>query len=194
MGRLWSELADGCLTKVGERGSNFGMGVWRRDRIRGTDSGGDEMIGKLTCTKAMALAIPTMILTATGAWAGTGNVPAGAQVVVHGAIAHSSVSNASKAKGPDATGPAKHGLCKAFAARAGHAKGHSVAFKNLQKAASTAGKSVTQFCAGVKPGTSAPDDTGSSGATPLENHPGGDPKGDHKTPAGSPTSTPAETS
>jgi hypothetical protein len=140
------------------------------------------MIGKL---RVMAIAIPAIALLGTGASAAASNPPVPARSSAHGALGH-----ASNAKGPDATGPAKHGLCTAFAASAGHAKGHGVAFENLQKAA-TAGKSVTQFCAGVKPGKGVRGDTGSSGATPLEKPPGGHGKGDHGTPAGSRPSTPA---
>jgi hypothetical protein len=160
------------------------------------------MIGKL---KVMAIAIPAIALWATGASAAASNPPVQTQSTAHGALGH-----AGKAKGPDATGPAKRGLCMAFGGRADHAKGHSVALRNLQKAASAAGKSITQFCAGVTPGNSTPDEnesTSSTGSTPPEN-PGGrenDDQGnapprsmpgssDHSstsTPAGHPTSTPA---
>jgi hypothetical protein len=155
------------------------------------------MIGRLTSLKVMVIAIPAMALTATGtASAATANLSARTQAHAHAgfSVQHGSdTSNASKAKGPDAAGPAKHGLCTAFAASAGHAKGHSVAFRNLQKAAFAAGRSITQFCAGVTPGKGAPDDTestSSTGSTPAE-HPDGHGKGGNGTPAGPPTSTPA---
>jgi hypothetical protein len=98
------------------------------------------MIGKL---KVVAIAIPAIALLATGPSAAASNPPLQDRSTAPGALGH-----AGKAKGPDATGPAKHGLCTAFARNAGHAKGHSVAFRDLRNAAAAAGKSVTQFCAG----------------------------------------------
>jgi hypothetical protein len=59
------------------------------------------------------------------------------------------------AKGPDPTGPAKFGLCTAFAAGQGATNGgkaDSTAFQALANAASTAGETVTEFCAGATPG------------------------------------------
>jgi hypothetical protein len=60
-----------------------------------------------------------------------------------------------EAKGPDPTGPAKFGLCTAFAAGHGATNGgkaNSTAFQALANAASTAGETVTEFCAGATPG------------------------------------------
>jgi hypothetical protein len=160
-------------------------------------SKGKKMRGKLLSLKVIGIAIPAMALTATGAAAATSNLPAPAQSAIHGALAHVGVSipngndssNTGKGKGPDATGPAKHGLCTAFA---GHANSHSVAYANLQKAASTAGQSVTQFCSGVAPGNGGSDDTGSSGSSEstAPDSPKSSGGGNRHTPAGPPTSTP----
>jgi hypothetical protein len=54
-------------------------------------------------------------------------------------------------KGPDATGPAKFGLCTAWSAGPSTTNPHSgkadsVAFSNLQQAATDAGSSVADFC------------------------------------------------
>lgn len=65
------------------------------------------------------------------------------------------------AKGPDPTGPAKFGLCTAFAAGQGATNGNkadSTAFQALASAASTAGETVTEFCAGATPGGRAAQD------------------------------------
>ncbi len=135
-------------------------------------------------SKAIAIAIPALALTATGAAAATGSLPTPAQSAVHGALGHVGVSvpsggqpssgsnpgtidthtpNNTSAVGPNASGPAKFGLCQAYAASGGHPNSNSVAFKNLQKAAGTAG--IAAFCAGVTPGSGSSDTpTGSSGA------------------------------
>ena len=54
--------------------------------------------------------------------------------------------------GPDVTGPAAVGLCNAFASGQGGTNGgkdNSVAFQNLQQAATAAGQTVDEFCAVV---------------------------------------------
>jgi hypothetical protein len=58
-------------------------------------------------------------------------------------------------QGPDPNGPAKFGLCNAYAHGQGGVNGgkfDSVAFQNLQKAATAAGQSVQDFCKGATPG------------------------------------------
>ena len=138
--------------------------------------------------KALVIAIPALALTATGAAAATGTLPTPAQSVVHSALAHVGVSLPSgsdpvvsntrtidarptsntNAVGPDATGSAKDGLCRAYIASNGHPNSHSVAFKNLEKAAGTAG--VSSFCAGVSQGSgSSQSSTGSSDAGASDN-------------------------
>ncbi|HEX4161670.1 MAG TPA: hypothetical protein VHZ05_04185, partial [Acidimicrobiales bacterium] len=120
---------------------------------------GTRMISRRFGVKALGIAIPALALTATGAAAATGNLPAPAQSAVHNALTHVGLSvpadkasgdtgdtgdtgntgthsaNNANAVGPDATGPAKFGLCRAFMANGGHMSTNSVAFRNLQKAA-----------------------------------------------------------
>ena len=50
------------------------------------------MLGKLVSLKALGIAVPAMALTASGAAAATGSLPAPAQSAVHGALAHVGVS------------------------------------------------------------------------------------------------------
>jgi len=57
-----------------------------------TTSEGTRMISKRFGTKALALAIPALALTATGAAAATGSLPAPAQSAIHGAFAHVGLS------------------------------------------------------------------------------------------------------
>jgi hypothetical protein len=179
--------------------------------------------------KAAALAVPAAVLLGAGAAAATGSLPGPAQSAVHNALSHVGVSvptsgpdnsgtngtpssqssSNSQAVGPDATGPAAFGLCQAFAASAGHPSANSVAFRNLQKAATAGGfASVTAYCATVtKPGSSsgagsdsqsgsgsnAPSTTG-SGHKPSSVPPSSTPGSGHvpaSTPAGPPSSTPA---
>jgi len=67
--------------------------------------------------------------------------------------------------GPDVTGPAKFGLCQAFSSGQGGQNGNkdnAVPFQNLQKAATAAGQTVDQFCAGATPGGKAQSGQGSS--------------------------------
>src|SRR6185312_1266841 len=85
---------------------------------------GTRMISRRFGMKALGIAIPALALTATGAAAATGNLPAPAQSAVHGALADVGLSssadntgntgthtaNNSQAVGPDATGAAKFGL------------------------------------------------------------------------------------
>lgn len=61
-----------------------------------------------------------------------------------------------QAVGPSASGPAAYGLCTAYAAsNASQAASHSVAFGNLAAAAKAKNESVTQYCAGVTPSSTA---------------------------------------
>jgi hypothetical protein len=56
--------------------------------------------------------------------------------------------------GPDVTGPAAVGLCNAYTSGQGGTNGgkdDSVAFQNLQNAATAAGQTVDEFCASVAP-------------------------------------------
>jgi hypothetical protein len=106
--------------------------------------------------------------------------------------------------GPDAGGTAKYGLCTA-AGQGPASTGtqvDAVAFSNLQKAASDAGMTIAEFCAGVTPptGSSGPtgpgntQPTGPSGPTGNPNGPTGPVDGSTTTtttvPHGPPTSTP----
>jgi hypothetical protein len=82
-------------------------------------------------------------------------------------------------KGPDATGPAKFGLCTADAAGQGSTSGarsDSTAFQALAEAASSAGKTVTEFCADARPGgnSDTPDTAAASTGigAPATAHPG----------------------
>ena len=169
--------------------------------------------------KALAIAIPALALSATGAAAATGSLPTPAQSAVHGALSDVGVSvpsgrssdnsgdsgttgthaaNNANAVGPDATGPAKYGLCRAYAANKGHMSSNSVAFRNLVNAAGGAAN-VASFCAGATPGNSTSANAGTSGASsdantngtngPPTSTPGSD-HSNNSTPAGPPTSTP----
>jgi hypothetical protein len=179
------------------------------------------MLSKLLTLKALGIALPAVALTAGSAAAATGSLPGPAQSAVSSALSNVGVhvpnghdtSSPANAVGPDATGPAKYGLCAAYAANAGHASSRSVAFANLQKAATAAGKTVTQFCAGVTPsnGNSSNDNgsndssgtgnssnghgkSGSNGASNHSDTPDGPPSstpGSAGTPDGPPSSTPA---
>lgn len=173
---------------------------------------GTRMISKRLGMKALAIAIPALALTATGAAAATGNLPAPAQSAVHGALADVGLSvpnsgntgthaaNNANAVGPDATGPAKFGLCRAYLANKGRMSTNSVAFRNLEKAAAGS-TSVASYCTGVTPGngtasdsavngaadsngTSSSVSTGKPSTTPGSNHPS------TSTPEGPPSSTP----
>jgi hypothetical protein len=83
--------------------------------------------------------------------------------------------------GPDVTGPAAVGLCNAYASGQGGTNGgkiDSVAFQNLQDAATAVGQTVDEFCASV-----APRDHGHSGSHKVGNdngHGNGSGKGDIK--------------
>ena len=156
------------------------------------------MLGKLVSLKAMGIAIPAMALTASGAAAATGSLPAPAQSAVHGALAHIGVSvptgddtGSGHGKGPDVTGPAKFGLCNAYSHANKHAKGHSVAFANLEKAAGGAAN-VAAFCQNATPGNeSTSGDTGSTGSNDTTSpNAGTNGHGKPTTPAGPPASTP----
>jgi hypothetical protein len=78
-------------------------------------------------------------------------------------------------RGPDATGPARHGLCTAFGARTEVPEG-SVAARNLVAAASAAGQTTAEFCAGVTaPGRSGSTPGAAAGSGPSSSTPA--PKG-----------------
>jgi hypothetical protein len=153
---------------------------------------GRRMISKMLTLKALGVALPVMALTAGGAAAATGSLPAHAQSVVSGALSNVGVHvpnghqvaaapPPTQAVGPDASGPARHGLCTAAHANGGHPSPRSVAFRNLQEAAATAHDTVTQFCAGViHPPHHTNMENGTSGS--------GSPSG--TTPTGPPTSKP----
>jgi hypothetical protein len=67
------------------------------------------------------------------------------------------------AKGPDATGPAAFGLCMAFSTvTTNDPQSHSVAYRNLAKAASDKGMTVTAYCLTVKPPTANGDSSTSA--------------------------------
>jgi hypothetical protein len=58
-------------------------------------------------------------------------------------------------QGPDVNGPAKYGLCNAYASGQGGQNGNknnAVPFQNLQRAATGAGQTIEEFCAGATPG------------------------------------------
>ena len=118
---------------------------------------------KLVPLKALAVAVPVMALTATSAAAATGTLPGPAQRALHAALAHVHISVPSgdssvpvtAPRGPDVTGPAKSGLCRAYSASHGRPSPRSVAFSDLDKAASHEGETVAQFCADDAPGTPA---------------------------------------
>lgn len=184
------------------------------------------MFSKLLTLKALGVALPAVALTAGSAAAATGSLPTPAQSAVSSALSnvgihvpngHSESSAPSNAVGPDATGAAKYGLCTAAQANAGHASSKSVAFANLQKAATAAGETVTQYCAGVTPpsengtndqngsnkhGKSGQNGADTNGSDNANNHSDSTPSGPPSstpasgttpvsTPAGPPTSTPA---
>lgn len=173
---------------------------------------GTRMISRRFGLKALGIAIPALALTATGAAAATGNLPAPAQSAVHNALTQVGLSvpadntsgdtgdtgdtgntgtHNANAVGPDATGAAKFGLCRAFIANGGHMSTNSVAFRNLQKAAGS--ESVASFCAGVTPGNGTSGNTGTSGSDETPSSvPGGKPSSvpPTSTPAGPSTSTP----
>ena len=159
------------------------------------------MISRLLTLKALGVALPAVALTAGSAAAATGSLPNSAQSAVSSALSTVGVhvpnghdntdstnsSAPANAVGPDASGPAKYGLCTAWKANNGHASSHSVAFGNLQKAATAASETVAQFCAGVTP------PSGSNTSNDTQDSTGADNDGDSgTTPSGPPTSTPAD--
>jgi hypothetical protein len=90
--------------------------------------------------------------------------------------------------GPDAGGAAKYGLCTAGAqvppTTSNAKRADSVAFSNLERAASNAGMTITEFCKGVTPG--AGHSTPANGPTgPLDRR-----TSPTTVPHGPPTSTP----
>lgn len=97
--------------------------------------------------------------TTTGTTAGsttppsttTGTTMTGTTSTVTGATATTSTAP-SQAVGPSASGPALYGLCTAYAASSGsQAARHSVAFRNLTRAATAKSESVAKYCATVVP-------------------------------------------
>ncbi|MDQ1480588.1 MAG: hypothetical protein QOI44_1449 [Actinomycetota bacterium] len=134
------------------------------------------MLPQLLSAKIGVAALVAVLAGGTAAAAATGSLPDPAQRVVSSALSHVDVSvpapnehaNAQAfahakgatdkakpdhagGKGPDATGPAKFGLCTAWSAGPSTTNPHSgkadsVAFSNLQQAATDAGSSVADFC------------------------------------------------
>ena len=114
----------------------------------------------------MASASAAVLVVAFGVTGYAGALPREAQDVAHTLIGapaadkhhakpkHHNNSHARKAKhhgtpvGPDATGPAAYGLCNAYAHSHRHGKslGHSIAMRNLARAAGGAGK-ISAYCA-----------------------------------------------
>jgi hypothetical protein len=94
--------------------------------------------------------------------------------------------------GPDAGGAAKYGLCTAAAqnppATANGRRSDSVAFSNLERAATDAGMSTTEFCRGVTPGAG----NGTAGPTggPPNGSTGSGGEATTTAPHGPPTSIP----
>ena len=85
-----------------------------------------------------------------------------------------------QAVGPSATGPAAYGLCTAYAASSGsQATTHSVAFRNLVAAATAKGETVTAYCAGITPPSTAPSNTGRTGPASPSATPPANPSGTH---------------
>ena len=73
--------------------------------------------------------------------------------------------------GPDVTGPAKDGLCNAYLANGKGKNMDAVAFRNLTNAATQAGQTVDEFCAGTTPGNSGTTtSSGSSTSTTAKAH------------------------
>jgi hypothetical protein len=133
------------------------------------------MLPQLLSAKVGVAALVALVAGGTAA-AAAGSLPDPAQRVVSRALAHVDISvpapnehaNAQAfahakgatdktkpdhagGKGPDATGPAKFGLCTAWSAGPSTTNPHSgkadsVAFSNLQQAATDAGSSVADFC------------------------------------------------
>jgi hypothetical protein len=163
------------------------------------------MLPQLLSAKVGVAALVALVAGGTAA-AAAGSLPDPAQRVVSGALSHIDISvpapnehaNAqafahakgatdktksdhAAGKGPDATGPAKFGLCTAW--RAGPSttnphsgKADSVAFSNLQQAATDAGSSVADFCKdAVHPhGSDTSTTTGPSTDTSTGTSPGKD--------------------
>jgi len=161
---------------------------------------GRRIIGKLLTLKTLGIAIPAMALTAGGAAAATGNLPAPVQSAAHSVLSDVGISvpkgndsSSGKAVGPDATGSAKYGLCTAYKANGGHANSHSVAFAKLAKAAGGVAN-ISTFCANVTPPANGSNGSNSHKPSTPAGPPTSTPARDTtpvSTPAGPPTSTPA---
>lgn len=160
------------------------------------------MLPQFLSAKAAAIGLAAVLAGAGAAAASTGSLPSPAQSAVSSTLSHVGVSvpdpgahphaadhrsdtattdsteasdQAGQPRGPDATGPARVGLCRAWTAHTtnGHAPSDSsVAFRNLQQAATDAGQSVAGYCKDVEPPThdtsngARPDDTAGSPHTP----------------------------
>ena len=109
--------------------------------------------------KAAAVAFALTLALGTGlAYAGAlGPLQSAAAHVLHtfGLNVHAHHGGTAPSPvGPDVTGPAGVGLCNAFASGQGGTNGgknDSVAFQNLQIAATAAGQTVDEFCASLAP-------------------------------------------
>jgi hypothetical protein len=181
------------------------------------------MFARMLSAKVAAIAA-VGLLGATAAAAATNTLPDPAQSAISGAASHVGLSIPKPhghaygltkshgadaatpanggAVGPDASGSAKFGLCTAYASGNATTNPHShktksVAFRNLQAAADTAGMSVADYCKAATPPstettsttvdestTSGPE---SQGTNPPVSTPHGPPA---STPVGPPVSTP----
>jgi hypothetical protein len=174
------------------------------------------MLARLLSAKVAAIAA-FVLLGATAAAAATSTLPDSAQGFVSNAArhvglsipkpnnhanAHASNHSATPANaaavGPDASGDAKFGLCTAYAAGNATSNPHShkstsVAFRNLQAAATDAGMSIADYCKTATPPTTETTTTTTepSAATTHGNESHGSNGGLHDSiPVGPPASTP----
>ena len=160
------------------------------------------MLTSLLSAKAgAAVAIVAVGLGGVATAAYAGKLPASAQQFAHDTIgapaAHQShhhgraTGQAGTPVGPNATGHARYGLCNAYAHVSEHGNGvhHSVAFRNLVKAAGGADK-VAGYCADVPhPGASRSRSSHPTGKpTTHPNHPTGKSKAHPNHPTGKPSS------
>jgi hypothetical protein len=184
------------------------------------------MLARMLSAKVAAIAaVGVLGVTAAAAAAATNTLPDPAQSAISNAASHVGLSvphphghafgltkshhtgsaaapGNGGAVGPDASGPAKFGLCTAYSSGNATTNSHShktksVAFRNLQAAADTAGMSVADYCKAATPpstGTTsttvaghAPAASKSHGAEPPFSTPVGPPA---SRPVGPPVSTP----
>ena len=174
----------------------------------------NSMLARLLSAKIAAIAA-VGVLGATAAAAATNTLPDRAQSVVSGAASHVGLSipnphghaygltkshpaNAATpgndgAVGPDASGAPRFGLCTAYSSGNATTNPHShktksVAFRNLQAAADTAGMSVADYCKTATPPSTETTTTTIEGSSPATNESHANPP--LSVPAGPPASTP----